>query len=413
MAPAAFGSIVVGFSLYYFALALVRAFVGDPLVALSPSGAGPSDQDDPVHGHGHVPAGHGPGELDVIWPWLRGRLAAIGVVAATLIGVVAIIAGSVRGELALLAVAVPALLGQDAYRYLAWARNRPTVVLTMDGVWLLSSVGLVGAWAIGFGGGSISGGLILASWCGGGVLSALVGSRSGLLDPHRRAGLESPPPALTRRPDGAGSSDDLARSLSWTQALLAVDANGLPVLVAGVAGTAVSAGLRVATLPFMPVTTAVAALRVLALPRLSAAVASGRSRPVAARVAAGFGAIGVGASGIMLGLLALAPDRWLGASGRMVEPWFALGAVVVVARVVNLPLSDVLALGAGRRRALVCRLGASGLAWTATVVGAVLAGLQGALVARAGASVVAIGIWVVAVTGATVPSPEPEVSPLS
>ena len=34
LAPARFGALVVGFAVYYFALALVRAFVGDPLVAL-------------------------------------------------------------------------------------------------------------------------------------------------------------------------------------------------------------------------------------------------------------------------------------------------------------------------------------------------------------------------------------------
>ena len=402
LAPGAFGSLVVGFSVYYFALALVRAFVGDPLVALSEPGEEDISRCEVIRESDDADVG--PVGLDAIWSRLRARLAAISLAAVILIGVVAIAAGSVRVELAVLAAAVPVLLAQDAYRYLAWARHRATIVLALDGVWLISSVALVGGCAVGLGSSIVTGRLILAAWCGGGVLSAVLARR---LRPASVSGR----PWWRWRPADQSDDLDLAQSLSWTQAVLAVDANGLPVVVAGVAGATLSGGLRTATLPFMPVTTAVAALRVLALPRLGAAVASGRGRPVVTRIALGFGAIGLGASGAMLGLLALAPDRWLGPSGRMVEPWFALGAVVVVARVVNLPLSDVLALGAGTRRAIVCRLSVSGLAWTATVGGAVLSGLQGALAARAGASVVAIGIWGVAVANATGSSPKVEANP--
>ncbi|MCP4224077.1 MAG: hypothetical protein GY773_12090 [Actinomycetia bacterium] len=397
LAPVAFGSLVVGFSVYYFALALVRALVGDPLVALVAPGRLTDGGGE--RGSGRIEA------VDKVWRRVRGRLVAISGLATALVTVTALAAGSVRVELALLAAAVPILLTQDAYRYLAWARGRPKVVLALDGVWVISSLALVLAAALGLGTSAVTGAVILFSWCGGGLTSALLARRLlPILPPPRpQPGAPGPANALDDDPDPVDRPDDLVRSLSWTQAILAVDANGLPVVVAAVAGATVSAGLRVVTLPFMPITTAVVALRVLALPRLHEAVRIGQGRLVAARVALIFASVGVGASGAMLGLLAFLPDRWLGPSGQLVEPWFVLGAVIVVGRVINLPLSDVLALGADRRGAMACRLGASILSWTATIGGAVLFGLQGAIMARAGASIVSILIWAVAVVRATEP----------
>ncbi len=389
LAPAAFGSLVVGFSIYYFALALVRALVGDPLVAL----AGPESLAD----RGGDRRTDADCAVEVVWRRIRGRLVAIGALAAALIGAIAIGIGSVRAELAFLAAAVPILLTQDAYRYLAWARSRPGVVLVLDGVWVVSSLSLVLVTVLGSGASAVTARLILVAWCGGGIVSVLLARR--LLSLPTRIG---PRPSDNDR-QTVGHPHDLARSLSWTQAILAVDANGLPIVVAALAGATVSGGLRAVTLPFMPVATVVVALRVLALPRLQAAANAGRGRLVAGRVALVFAAIGIGASAVTLGLLSFMPERWLGPSGRLVEPWFALGAVIVVGRLINLPLSDVLALGAARGRAMACRLGASILGWAATIGGALLFGLHGAITAWAGASIISIVVWAMAVVGATGP----------
>ncbi|MEL7157850.1 MAG: hypothetical protein AAFN30_14825, partial [Actinomycetota bacterium] len=100
--PSRFGTLVVALSLYYFALAMGRATVGDPLVAA----AEPDD-------------GAATGAR---WTQGAGRLLAIGAAAGAALAVLAAVGGGeLRWLLLAVAVSVPALLVQDGYRYLAWA----------------------------------------------------------------------------------------------------------------------------------------------------------------------------------------------------------------------------------------------------------------------------------------------------
>jgi hypothetical protein len=372
MDPGPFGALVVGFSVYYFALALVRAIVGDPLVALS----------------GGDRAGRR-------WGRQRRSLAIIGAVALLLVGAVAVPAGSVRLELAMLAAATPVLLLHDGYRYLCWATRRPRLVVVLDGAWLVVSLAVfAGAVAV-VGIDSVSGRLVLGAWCLGGVMATLLGRR--LVSPISSVDGGSSDVG----PDVGSEEARAGRSLGRTQAILAVDTNGLPVVAAALAGPTVSAGLRAATLPFMPLSTVIAAMRMMALPKLRAAVIEDRARATTAKVTLAFAAIAAGTCGAILGLLGLVPVQWLGSTGRLVEPWFAAAAVIVAARVINLPLSDVLSLGADQQRVVHYRLGTTAIDWGATLAGAILLGVGGAITARALSATLSVGIWTVAVARAT------------
>ena len=394
MEPGPFGSLVVGFAVFYFALALVRGMIGDPLLALGADGGGPVDGD---QGRG-VNRSHD-------------RLALIA--AGSVVGIlaVAVLAPGVRVELALLALATPGLLLHDTYRYRGWARGRPSVALALDGTWVAVALAL---FALAATLDRTGGRAVLVAWCGAGLVATLIGGR--LLDrtpaPASTQGsgpvrLDDPAPRTTGASTGATEGARTGSSLSGTQMILAIDANALPPALAAAAGATVSAGLRAATLPFMPITTLVGALRVLALARLRAAAVEGRGRAAALRLASIFGllALLIG-TGTVVGLRAL-PAAWLGPTGRLVEPWLGPAAVIVGARVVNLPLSDVLSLGPDHRLAIRYRLAASGVTWAATLTGAIVAGVGGAIGGRAVGALASTLLWAAAIVGHGPPSAVP------
>ncbi len=443
MPTRSFGSLVVGLSFYYLALALSRAWVGDPLVALSgpPSPAGPGSRPRAETGRR-----------------VSDRQVAVGAAAAVAITLVAVLAASVRLELILLACATPALVVQDGYRYQFWAERAPQRVVLVDGFWVAASIGLVAARLAVVGRQGLSGGWVLGAWLGGGILSWLLaavitristgGARRRLcldrlparagwavrLTTGRRTTTSADTPAArladrvggrsTRRPTDRSA----VRMLTWSQVILAVESNGLPVAVAGAAGSTVTAGLRTALLPFLPIGTVAGALRMLALPALRSASGRGRGASTIGRTPAGRNTVSrnvrrntvgrntvgrttvtivvanlmVAAAFSALGLAVVyaVPEAWLGQTGRLVRPWYPLAAVIVSARLVNLSLSDALSLGADPNSALSYRLGTSALDWVSAIVGAMTFGVGGVIAGRAAAGVVSTGLWVLAVVRA-------------
>lgn len=382
--PDRFGALVVGFAVYYFALALVRATVGDPMVAL-----GQQDRrawsDDGWRG-------------DVLWEALRRRVLLIAAGAFAVLVGLSVVLAPVRAELTVLAFALPALLLQDGFRSWCWAQSRPGLVIVLDGAWVATSTLLAGVCVIAVGISRLAGWQLLLAWVAGGAASALLGWGMRL----RTIRAERPASGCEahRLDDLSGHEEATTRSLGRSQALLAVDANGLPVAVALLAGTTTSGGMRAAALPFMPVVTIIGALRMLTLPRLHRANTEGHVGRTTVRLTATTAATATTSTCLILAALAAVPNGWLGPTGRLVEPWFAAGAVIVAARMITMPLSDALSLGVDRQRALRIRVATTALDWTATLSAGFVGGLSAAMQARTVTALLALVAWIAAVAEA-------------
>lgn len=392
MSAPRFGAMVVGFAVFYLALALGRAWVGDPLVAIADSAA----------------------EVDLLWPTARSRLTGLGLASMAAVLGWSTVADDVVVELAILAVATPFLLQQDGHRYRAWAVGRFPRVVGLDMAWLLTSCLVVGIVALASSPSAVDGRLVLVAWAGGGVVSwqlarVIADRRSPAADPS------TPGPAVTAE-DGARSRR-FADSLAAQQAILAVDANGVPVAVATVADATVTAGIRAVVLPFAPVTSILSGLRVLILPLLRASVRRGHPRTTMVKVAALFTGVAVVISLLTLGGLAVIPGPWLGESGQLVRTWFPLGAVIVASRMIGLPFADLMALSAEPAAVARIRLATSGIDWAATLLGAVAFGIHGAIGGRAIAGALSLVVWAsltsLRVQNAPAETPERSVAPWS
>ncbi|MFV0259474.1 MAG: hypothetical protein ACK5PP_13640 [Acidimicrobiales bacterium] len=387
-----YGTFVVGASGYYLALALGRAWIGEPLAALGATGS--------------TPAAGGAAAVDPHWTWpsVRRRAALLGTVASAALAGFAVAVAATAGdggvEIGALAVALPMLLVQDAGRSHLWSARRARRVAAVDGVWLVAE-GLAGAgWlALWWTTGAVPAGLaVVSSWVFGGAVSAVVADRlAGRVRPATTtvAGRASPSVAAT------GDERRAVRSMGWSQTVLALDANLWPSVVAAFTTPSVTATMRAAQVPFVPVASVLGALRVVTLPGLRRAVMEGRVRSTAARVVALNGVVAVAVGAAILFVLRLLPPAFLGESGRLALPWYPLAGVVLAARMAAMPLSDVLSLGAGTVGVVRQRLLSTGLDLTATVTGAVLWGAGGALGAKAAAGVVTFGAWATTVAVAT------------
>lgn len=375
-----FGSMVVGLSVYYLTLALGRAWVGDPLIALSQS-------------VGSQSVGSG-----LSWSLGRERLLRLAFGGAVVLVLFSVVASAVRFELLLLACAMPLLLMQDGYRFLAWARRRPQIVVALDGLWVGAALAVItGFWIVA--GEPPTARWILVSWLIGGVVSCGAGAGTAATG----SGPAARVPSVMHPHGDADLSDgerEASTALARSQALLAVDAAGQPAAVAAVAGATVTAGIRAATLPFAPLTSILSAIRILVLPVLRQAVIDGHVRATIVKVVGLFAAVGAALAAASLALVMALPASWLGETGELVRPWYPLMALIVVVRMVSLPLSDVLSLGAGSDRVVTLRLGTAAIDWAAVLVGAISIGLAGAITARAVAAVITIAWWSTAVVHA-------------
>ncbi len=389
MSAQRFGSLVVGFAVFYLALALGRAWAGDPLVAMADS----------------------PADVAGLWPMLRRRLIVLGSAATLLVLLWSALAEGVRLELAILAVGMPALLLQDGHRYRAWALQRFPRVVGLDACWLATSIAVVGAVVVVNGRSAVNGRVVMLAWVAGGVVawqlarlltvqrpSTLGADEAAWDEAVQAAGDEADETDETDETDEAGDDEGrqrqaASRRLSVQQAILAVDANGLPVAVAAAANATVTAAVRAVVLPFAPMTSVLAGLRVLVLPVLRDAARRGHVRATIVKVSALYSGVAVAIAVATLAALAVVPNAWLGESGELVRAWFPLGAVVVASRMIGLPLADVLSLGPAPVRVARIRIATSGLDWSSTLIGAVAFGMEGAIFGRAGAGVASLAIW--------------------
>lgn len=357
--PDQFGGLVVLLSVYYMALALVRAMVGDVLLA------------------------EGPERSERVWPLLRARLGLI--VGAAVLSMIAVglTLAPLAVEAAMMVWAVPVLLMHEVGRQRAWAICRPRLALGFDVVWMAGTAAIgLSLLALGTG---VTPTMLVAAWVGGAAM-ALGWGWAHLASPDGPSQPELAPPST----NGLGAGG----------AVLAIDANGLPVALASAASPSVAGGLRGAGLVFMPLLTIALGLRFLFLPALRRGRDGGQIVGVAGRAAGTLAGLAIGYSGVVLAVVALVPDTWLGPSIAGVRPWLIAAAVVSGVRAVTMPLGDAVGLSVAPRTAMTVRIGAAAVDWTATIGGALVAGLSGMFVGRAVAAVILLGLWTVALVSA-------------
>lgn len=353
--PQQFGSLVVLLSVYYMALALVRAMIGDVLLA------------------------EGPDRSERVWPLLRARLGVIVGLTVLAMIVIAMTLAPLALEAALMVWAAPVLLMHEAGRQRAWALQRPGLALRFDVIWGLGAIA-IGTSLLAIGA-AVTPSTLIASWVGGAAM-ALGWGWAHLASPD---GPPEPVLAVTST-NGLGAGG----------AVLAIDANGLPVALATAASPVTTGGLRGAGLVFMPLLTIALGLRFLMLPSLRKGRDEQRIVGVAGRSAGTLAGMAVGYAGLAIVAASLVPDSWLGPSIVAVEPWLGAAAVVAATRAITMPLGDAVGLCASARTAMTLRLGAATVDWVATIGGALAGGLAGMFITRAIAAVVVLILWVVA-----------------
>lgn len=384
-APAELGRWVAVTAVYLLALTLLRSTVTEPMVAAA--AATQAEQ----------PAADGP-RAAALWIGTARARRVLGAFATlATVGVGATVGPGVGGT-ALMAVVMIPLLAQDASRYLAWARSRPTVVLGLDALWLVVSVvALLAAVLLA---GRLDPTAVVASWAAGGVVGAVAGW--WLLG--RDLALGSSDPTLDPDP-GSGSGHESGpdagfRRLALSQGLFACAFNALPVVVAVAVSAPAAGAVRTLLLPFAPVLSVMAGVRVVTLPMMararsdgaSAAVGESADRVVRRVLAVAIVVAAVGA-GAALTVISLLPDERLGAAMAEVRPHLSWGAVLCVQYVAAQFLADGLAVTGRDPRVVARRLTTLGLEWTGLLVGALLGGIAGLAVGWSIGLAAAVILW--------------------
>lgn len=347
------GRVSAVLAVYLLALALSRSLFSEPVVAI---------------GSAHTRDSMA----------LPRRVGAAGVVAVPVAFVVGVVVGLDRPVLGLLAVGLPGLLIQDAHRHLAWGRGRPDQAVALDGVWLVTSVsGLVGAVAVGDVG--LEPATIVAAWVGGGLIAAVGG--------WLMTGAAAVPGSDTARPVQQRVAKRSA--LATSQSLAALSFNLAPLVLAMALRPELAGAAKAVLLPFTPILSLVAGLRLVTLPALARAAGPGRGagpgagpRPARARrrspalAMAALAAAGAAPLAIALAVVAgrLAGDvEAIGDVRRQLPVAVALTVLYVVTQL----LADGVALGPLAVRAVPLRLAAIGVEWLGLFAGAAVGGVDG------------------------------------
>jgi len=361
VSPNRFGAVVVGLGCYFGALASARSVAGDPLVALWDTSE----------------------RRARLWRQAIARYLAIATVAALAMFVGIWLFGGPSSELVGVAIAMPVLLGQDAYRYRLWAQRRPRGVAGLDAIWAGVTLALV---LVGISVDSSPGWgpMLVWAWAIGGCVSLAVA-----------IWMQGPIATISGRNAGVGLSQ--AGALARSQVVLALDSNLQPGVLAAAAGASTAAVVRAVTIPFAPIAIVVGALRMLALSRLGASGHLHTERPMVARALATNTVAALGLIGFGVAMAWSVPQAWLGEVGAMIRPWYPLGGILMAARMLSAPLSDAVALGSRPHRAVGMRIGLAILDWGATVAGAVVFGPVGAVIGKAAALSIGLVGWLIEV----------------
>lgn len=372
-----FGRWVAVLAVYHLVVALARSLVSEPLVAAGPPSTGPAST--------------------FSWAWARRRYRRLGLGAAAAAAVVGLVVGADRGLVVAVVLVIPLLVGQDGARHRAWAHGRPAAAVVLDAVWLLVTVGTAAGLAAA---GWADAESMVTSWLLGGVASWL--TATGLVAP-RLLRVGDPAGRPDRRADSAGPevpaqpAEHRLHDRRRSHALLTLFRNLLPLAVALALGPAAAGLLKAALVPFTPLLSLVAGLRVVVLPamqRAAAADAAGRLDRFVGRLVLAY-LVGAGLVAAATVALVDAGQRWLGGLEAIRIDLVGWGAVVAVTICVAAPLAD--AIGFGRRSVPVLRwrLVEIAIEWSAVFVAVAVAGADGAVIGWAMGVALGTILWIV------------------
>lgn len=343
-----FGRWVAVLAVHHLVVALARSLVSEAMVA-----AAGAPRTEPGRG------GDG-----FSWSWAVRRYRAIGVAAALGAALVGWRVGADPLTVALVAAAQPFLVAQDGLRSLAWAQGRPQRSVALDGVWI-AATGVLLAVALTTGMGTSE--TVVVSWLAGGMAST--GAGQFLVARHQRPIGPAGPPVIGGQsgdsvtdPDGVTMAARLhARRRS--QALLTSARNLLPTVVALTVGPTAAGLLKGALLPYTPVLSLLAGLRMVVLPQMQRAAEASASAPVGSpdhraldrfvtRLVGIYLAVAGAAVAVSLLVVRALADP-LDAPEALRADVIGWGAVIAVVIAVATPLAD--GIGFGRRPVMVVR----------------------------------------------------------
>ncbi|MFB7558607.1 hypothetical protein [Streptomyces brevispora] len=363
LAPGEFGAFALAFAVYLLLLGVSRSLCTEPLAIRYTA------QEQAVFDAG---ARRAVGSVTVLSLLLGGVCLAAGL----------LIGGSVGGALVALGVVTPALLVQDAWRYVFFASGRVRSAVLNDFVWVLAQVGLFGLMA----GGALprSGPIMIVVWGVGAGLGAVLGLRQSRLVP-----------AWSGLPGWLREHSDLGGRFAGEFIAAAGAVHLVSFGIGATAGLAAAGSIRGALLVFGPLSVILMAAGVVLLPefvrntRLSVDVLARNARAASWVLLA---------LSVVWGLVCLATpasigQRLLGQNWpgvRSVLPQIALmmcGTGVSVGATLGLR-----ALGAARR-SLRARLSIIPVTIVGGVLGAALWDAAGAATGFAVASITGGFIW--------------------
>lgn len=270
-----FGAFSIAFLVFSFLVGLCRASVTDPLIVRF-SGVDAAALSD---------AGRRAAGASLVVGVVGGLLSAA---AATVVG------ESLRLALLALAVVLPGLLVQDAWRQMFFAAGRPKAAAVNDSVWAVSQAVLLGAVLV------LDEATILPltlAWGGAAGIAAVVGA-------VQAGGAPRPRSALGWLREHRDLNGELAVAYSVNMGAVHLTMT----LVGVIGGLAAVGALRAAQVLLGPLQVLFPGLRSFALPVLSRRVALGR--PALLRPAVALSAVAGSAAVAWIALLLLVPDRW-------------------------------------------------------------------------------------------------------
>jgi len=357
-----FGVFGVAISGYVIAVLVARAIVGEPL-GIRHSGSAPEVARRALAG-------------------ASGAALMLGVLFAALTLLTAIVLrGSLGRPLAALAVSLPGLVLQDAWRYGFIAVGHPVKAVANDLV-LAVAQGVAIAWLIVAHDPSVA--VLVLAWGGAATLASAVGCiQAGVV----------PVPWLARR--WLSCHRDLWPRLLVEAAAMTGTWQLTMMLVGTVAGLETIGALRGAQTLLGPLNLAFLAVPLVALPELSRLGAD--RRPAVLRAAAALGA-GLAVLSLLAGLMVwMIPDRLgqqlLGASLQPARSVLLPYAIFLASTGVNIAAIVGLRSTGAADRSLRVRLGMAPVLLSAGLLGAVVNGAVGAAVGLALANWLAAGVW--------------------
>lgn len=300
--------------------------------------------------------------------------------------IVALAAGALlpaeyRGLAVALAIILPGIILQDAWRLLFFARGQGRAAFTNDLVWALL---LVPAFTVDFLDGEVSAASLFLAWGCAGTGAAVL----GILQ-------------FGAMPSAGGSMRWLRENKTlWPRYVcegLAI--NGSQQLymfvLAGITGLASVGALRLVLVVLGPVNVLVQGIGAVAVPEAARALAVSRTR--LQRTASVFSVL-VAAGAAVWGLVVfLLPDQWIALVAG--SGWFAAGALampLVLVQVLNGartgPIAALRAMGEAKR-SMWTRIAVSLLNILLAVGGALAAGITGAAWGLALAAFLNLGLW--------------------